>query len=186
MEVAVALLSFFVSIVMIGIMAALIQDIEDEWACIYNFVRRDYCKSKKRFWNAHFIFYFFLWHWIQFTLQQVPFSTLSTVSCSLPAVLLWCSTELWASSLATATTDHRIRFPPYCWIFFVLLHSLTIIFFVFQDNTSFYYCNSRERTTIHNHVVLPYISVSYTQNILSQESNRTVGWTKWILEENTF
>ena len=51
-EVASALLSFFCSIVLIGIMAANIQNIDDDWYCVYQFVRKDHCKYQT-FRNNH-------------------------------------------------------------------------------------------------------------------------------------
>ncbi|XP_057379497.1 uncharacterized protein LOC130701534 [Daphnia carinata] len=42
-EVATALISFFCSIALIGVMAANIEAIEEDWYCLYRYIPKDHC-----------------------------------------------------------------------------------------------------------------------------------------------
>lgn len=42
------MISFFCSIVLIGIMAANIQTIDEDWYCVYRYIRKDHCNHLLR------------------------------------------------------------------------------------------------------------------------------------------
>ncbi|XP_046444623.1 uncharacterized protein LOC124194454 [Daphnia pulex] len=46
-EVTTALVSFFCSIALIGVMAANIENIVNDWYCVYQFVRKEHCTVQK-------------------------------------------------------------------------------------------------------------------------------------------